>query len=170
MTCVLAIAACSARAPIGSCDDALRGVYAAGDERWMVLDHGDTLEAYPLFPDGDAAAPSARDAGDTTTARLEIAPRVIDLERGDAPASPDATGAAGSTSPPSSAARTITGTVRRRYLQRAAACEARVPVHVTRCAGDTIELVLADPAPPLGFAPCTWPAPAPSRVVRWRRQ
>jgi hypothetical protein len=54
-------------------------------------------------------------------------------------------------------------------MQRAARCDAHVPVHVTRCAGDTLELVLADPSPPLGFEPCTWPQPGPSRVERWRR-
>jgi hypothetical protein len=42
-------------------------------------------------------------------------------------------------------------------------------VHVTRCTGDTLELVLADPAPPISFSPCTWPEPGPSRVVRWHR-
>jgi hypothetical protein len=140
---VLAIAACR-RDPIASCDDDLRGVYLAASERWMVLDHGTTLEAYPLFPDG---APAAR-AGDATA--LEIAPRVIDLERG--------------------SGAPIEGTLHRRYLQRAEICDARVPVHITRCAGDTLELVLADPAPPIAFAPCTWPGPGPSRVVRWRRE
>jgi hypothetical protein len=55
-------------------------------------------------------------------------------------------------------------------MQRAQRCDARVPVHVTRCAGDSLELVLADPAPPLGFAPCAWPGPGPSRVERWRRE
>ena len=50
----LAIVACSRREPIGSCDDDLRGVYVAGDERWMMLDQGDALEVYPLFPDGAA--------------------------------------------------------------------------------------------------------------------
>ena len=49
---VLAFAACSRREPIASCDDDLRGVYAAGDERWMMIDSGEVLEAYPLFPDG----------------------------------------------------------------------------------------------------------------------
>jgi hypothetical protein len=103
----------------------------------MILDSGPTLEAYPLFP--DVAGP----------AELEIAPRVIDLERH---------------------AASLTGTVRRRFMRLAARCDAALPVHVTRCAGDAIELVLAEPAPPLGFAPCTWPGRAPSHVVRWRRQ
>ena len=142
---VLAMAACSRRAELTSCDDDLRGVYVAGGERWMVLDTGATLEAYPLFPD----APVSGD--------LVIAPRVIDLAR-DA----DPRAAAGSRAP--------AGTLRRRYMRRAERCDAQLPVHVTSCAGDTLEIVLADPSPPLGFSPCTWPGPAPSRVVRWRRE
>lgn len=135
------ITACHRRAPLASCDDDLRGVYTAGpDERWMILDSGDTLEAYPLFPDVDGPR------------ELEVHPRRIDLTRAPAPAA------------------TLAGTVHRRYMRRAEICEAQVPVHVTRCAGDTLELVLADPAPPLGFAPCTWPGPAPSRLVRWQRE
>ena len=140
---LLAIAACHRRAPLTSCDDNLRGVYVAGAERWMILDDDGALEAYPLFPDVDGP----RD--------LEIHPRRIDLTR--VPAA-------------SAASATLAGTVHRRYLRRADICEAEAPVHVTRCAGDTLELVLTDPAPPLGFSPCTWPDPAPSRLVRWQRE
>lgn len=143
---MLAIAACSRRAPLTSCDDDLRGVYTAGpDERWMILDSrdSDTLEAYPLFPDVDGPPD------------LEVHPRHIDLTR-------DSAGSA--------ASATLAGTVHRRYLRRADICEAQVPVHVTRCAGDALELVLTDPAPPLDFAPCSWPTPAPSRLVRWQRE
>lgn len=139
---VLPLAACHRRAPLASCHDNLRGVYAAGpdgSERWMILDSGDALEAYPLFPDVDGPR------------ELEIAPRRIDLAR----------------RPP---APTLAGTVHRRYMRRADLCDAQVPVHVTRCTGDTLELVLTDPAPPLDFAPCRWPGPAPSRLVRWQRQ
>jgi hypothetical protein len=136
--------ACSRRAPLASCDDNLHGIYTADpDERWMLVDHRDSLEAYPLFP--DAGGP--RD--------LEVHPRRIDLTRGSAAPSAPAT---------------LAGTVHRRYLRRADICEAEVPVHVTRCAGDTLELVLTDPAPPLGFSPCQWPGPAPSRLVRWQRE
>ena len=140
----LATGGCSRRAPITSCDDDLRGVYTAGPEhgapgeRWMVLDDRETLEAYPLLPDGDGPPD------------LVAAPRVIELVR-------DGRGE-------------LAGTLRRRYMRRAERCDAQVPVHVTRCAGDTLELVLADPAPPLALAPCTWPGPGPSRVVRWRRE
>ena len=135
---VLVGAACS-RAPITTCHDDLRGVYVSGAERWMVLDDGATLEAYPLFPDGGGVP------------GLEVAPRVIELAR--------TPGEAG-----------IAGTLRRRYMQHAARCDAKVPVHVTRCAGDTLELVLADPSQPTQLAPCTWPRPGASRVERWQRQ
>jgi len=140
------VAACDRRAPLASCDDDLRGVYVAGSERWMILVNGDKLEAYPLFP--DVGGPP----------ELEIHPRRIDLTR----SHPDPAGSAG--------LATLAGTVHRRYLRRAEICEAQVPVHVTRCAGDTLELLLTDPAPPLGFSPCSWPGPAPSRLVRWERE
>ena len=81
---------------------------------------------------------------------LVVAPRVIDFVR--APGGE------------------LTGTLRRRYMRRAERCDAHVPVHVTRCAGDTLELVLADPAPPIELSPCTWPGPGPSRVEHWRRE
>lgn len=136
---VAAIAACHGRAAPISCSDDLRGVYRDGAERWMILDGGATLEAYPLFPDADGPAD------------LVTAPRRIDLAR-------PAGGAAPS------------GTLHRRYMRGAASCDARVAVHVTRCAGDAIELVVADALPPLGFEPCAWPAAAPSRLVRWRRE
>jgi hypothetical protein len=170
---VLAFAACSRGAPIVSCDDDLRGVYVAGDERWMVLDNGATLEAYPLFPDGAApaaerslpiggapgigvTASGARDASGPT--ELVVAPRVIDFER-------DRVGAGSQHGQVA-----LAGTLRQRTMRHAERCDAHVPVHVTRCTGDTLELVLADPLPPTSFSPCTWPRPGPSRVVRWRRQ
>jgi hypothetical protein len=142
----LGLAACHRRAPLASCRDNLRGVYTTGEagaERWMILDTGDALEAYPLFPDVDGPR------------ELEIAPRRIDLAR-----SPSA----------SAGPVTLAGTVHRRYMRGADRCDAELAVHVTRCAGDTLELVLADPDPPLGFSPCRWPGPAPSRQVRWQRE
>ena len=144
---VLAAAACGHRAPIATCDDDLRGVYVAeavgaatraNGEHWMILDHGDTLEAYPLFPDTGGPAGLA----------TEVAPRVIALDR---------------------SAGALAGRVHRRFMHHADACDASAPVHVARCAGDTLELVLGEPAPPTGFAPCAWPAAAPSHAVRWRR-
>jgi hypothetical protein len=144
-----ACAACSP-SPIGSCEDDLRGVYVAGSERWMILDNGPTLEAYPLFPDG------------AVTGDVAAAPRVLDLERAAGP--PGATPGPG---PASSAP--IRGTLRQRFMRRAERCDAEVPVQISRCAVGALELVLTDPSPPLAFSPCEWPRPAGSRVVRWRR-
>jgi hypothetical protein len=165
---IIAIAACSRRPELASCDEDLRGVYIADGERWMVLDEGAALEAYPLFPDGDPAAGPAGPApppapagpgGDSPGPKedLVVAPRVIDLER-----------APGASRTPEM--HSLRGTVKRRYMRRAERCEAKLAVHVTRCAGDTLELVLSDPSPPIAFSPCTWPGPSPSRVVRWRRE
>jgi hypothetical protein len=142
-----ASAGCGRRG-LGSCDDDLRGMYTSGSERsperWMILDRGDALEAYAVFPDADGPGSHG----------VVAAPRELELHRG--------------------SGATIAGMVHRRYMRRAERCEARTEVHVVRCAGDAtgdmIELVLADPAPPLEFAPCTWPAPGASRVVRWRRE
>lgn len=142
MSIALATAAC--RPPLTTCADDLRGVYVAapvgagGDERWMILDDGAALEAYPLFPDLIPGGPAT-----------EVAPRRIQLAR---------------------AGGELAGKIHRRFLQRATACDATAPIHVTRCAGDTIELVAGDPAPPIGFAPCAWAAAAPSRAMRWRRE
>jgi hypothetical protein len=169
---VLVLAACSRRAEIASCDDDLRGVYVADGERWMVLDSGATLEAYPLFPDGGppgervVTPPGRTSAG--APAALEIAPRVIDLARAAAGGATPVAISTGADLPRDPAP--LAGTLRRRYMRRAERCDAQVPVHVTRCAGDALELVLGDPSPPLGFSPCTWPGPGPSRVVRWRRE
>ena len=182
---VLVIAACSRRDPIASCDDDLRGVYVAGDERWMVLDNGPTLEAYPLFPDGAGPGPEG-----SLPAEVVVAPRVIDFQRAPMSVPAPPAGLPGSPAPPGSlesgspgspgsndveaqhptARATLTGTLRRRYMRRAERCDAHVPVHITRCAGDTLELVLADPSPPLVYAPCTWSRPGPSRVVRLHRE
>jgi len=53
---------------ITSCADDLHGVYVApAGARWMMLDNGGTLEAYPMFDDSSGSA----------------APRLIDLVRGD---------------------------------------------------------------------------------------
>ena len=58
--------ACDRRAPIESCEENLHGVYATpAGQRWMLLDNGPTLEAFPLFDD------SVPDG----------APRVIDVRR-----------------------------------------------------------------------------------------
>ena len=64
------VAGCSPRRAVTTCADDLTGAYddAAG-KRWMVLDHGATLEAYPVFDD-------ALQLGDVLAA-----PRVLDLQR-----------------------------------------------------------------------------------------
>jgi hypothetical protein len=85
---------------------------------------------------------------------LEVAPRIIELHR---------------------AADGITGRVRRRYMRGSLPCVAKIPVRVTACAGDALELVLADPVPPVAWPeapeqPCGWPRPGPSRRERWIRQ
>jgi hypothetical protein len=85
---------------------------------------------------------------------LEVGPRVIHLAR-----TPDG----------------LTGDVHRRYMRGSRQCLAKVPARVTACAGETIELVLADPVPPLAWPaapeqPCGWPRPDGSRRERWIRQ
>jgi hypothetical protein len=101
----------------------------------MVLDRGSAIEAYPLFVD----VPSV--------SGLEIAPRVIDLEReGDA----------------------LVGHVRRRYMRGMASCTAKLPVRITACAGDALDVLLADPVPPLAFEPCRFPRAEGNRRERWR--
>lgn len=137
----LALLACSCdrSAPIASCTDDLAGLYDADGRRWAVLDHRRGLEIYPTFDDTPAAPPPG----------LEIAPRVIDLRRTDD--------------------GLLAGEVTRRYLQGALRCDARAAARVTACRGDLLELVLADPVPPLAFEPCTWGQRAPSRRERWRR-
>ena len=75
---------------------------------------------------------------------LEVGPRAIDLAR-------DA------------------GDVKRRFGSAGVTCTAKAPAHLTSCAADTLELVLADPAPPIAFSPCAFGRPEPSRRERWRR-
>jgi hypothetical protein len=154
-------------------------VYVAGDERWMMLDQGNTLEAYPLFPDGMAPDPASTPPGGRAAgnglpasdapwggpADLVVAPRMFDFRIEPAGSSP---GSGASRLPARQAP--VAGTLRRRYMRGAARCDAHVPVHITRCAGDTLELVLAEPSPPLEFSPCTWSRPDPSHLVRWRRE
>ncbi len=109
---------CTDSAPIESCQQNLGGVFIADGKRWMIVDSGATLEAYPLFPDLPVVP------------EIEVAPRVIDLFRED-------TG--------------ISGRVRRRYMQRTASCLASIPAQITVCADDALDLLLADPVPPLQF-------------------
>jgi hypothetical protein len=85
---------------------------------------------------------------------LEVGPRVIGLRR-----TPDG----------------IAGSVRRRYMRGSVPCVAEAPAHVTACAGDAIEIVLADPVPPIAWPaapkqPCGWARPDSSRRERWLRR
>lgn len=128
----LAGAACDRRAAVSSCDDDLHGVWVTDTgAKWSLIDHGNTLEAFPMFDD---AAPGG-------------APRVIDLERKDK----------------------LAGEVKRRYMQRAAECLAKAPIRIAKCKDNTLQVVVADPQPPLAFEPCSWGTPAESRVEHWRR-
>ncbi len=64
------VVGCSRRAPIDSCADDLHGVWRDGSgAKWMLLDDGATLEAYPLFADSAGSG------------ELVGAPRAIDLTR-----------------------------------------------------------------------------------------
>jgi hypothetical protein len=113
---------------------------APDGNRWIFLDNRDSLEVYPEF--ADAVPPPAAPLD------LVVAPRVIDLHRdGDA----------------------LVGELRRRYMRRGDSCDAHAAVRVTACKRDELELVIADVAAPLGFAPCRWPLPLPPHVERWRR-
>ena len=67
-------------------------------------------------------------------------------------------------------AKSLLGEVHRRYTRGASACEAKAPVQVLACSDDELELALADPGPPVGFAPCVWSGgTSPHREV-WRRE
>jgi hypothetical protein len=154
----LALAAgCRGRGRIGSCDDDLGGEYADGSgARWMILDNGGSLEAYPLFDDFQQRAGAAR--GETSAScdpllagcagMIEVAPRAIDLHR-----------------------PRLAGDVRRRYTRYpgGAACTARTPLRLTACADDRLELVVTDSLPPLTYQPCSYP-PGASHVERWTRR
>ncbi|MEO8703049.1 MAG: hypothetical protein ABI867_23590 [Kofleriaceae bacterium] len=137
MLWLVALLGCERRAPITTCQQDLSGEYVAGERRWAIVDRGAQLEVVPLFADVPVVP------------GLEVAPRWIDLERGD-------TG--------------IAGFVRRRYMRAAATCTAKQPATITACANDAIDIVLADPSPPLTFAPCTYPRPAGSARERWVRR
>jgi hypothetical protein len=64
----------------------------------------------------------------------------------------------------------LAGELKRRFMRRAAVCEAYAPVRVTACKSDALQLVIGEVTSPLGFEPCTWPQQAPTRVEQWRRQ
>jgi hypothetical protein len=80
---------------------------------------------------------------------LEVAPRIVELGRSHGQ---------------------LAGEVRRRYMKGSVACTAKVPARITSCTNDALELELADPSPPLAFAPCRWPPAEPSRPETWLRR
>jgi hypothetical protein len=142
---VAVLAGCGAPAAPVSCSDDLHGVYRTPDgARWMLLDNRaagtPSLEAYPLFPD---AADVVAPTG------VSVAPRVIDLHP---------------------AGDKLSGDVLRRYTRGGDACTVRAPAHVTSCSATGLDLVLSDPPPPIGFAPCELPRGAPSRRELWTRE
>lgn len=135
------LTACDRRPPLASCADDLHGVWLApGETRWALVDHGSRLEAFPLFDD---AVPDG-------------APRVSELAR--------------STAPGASRDDGLAGEVTRRFMRDGDACKARAPIRITRCSGRELEVVVADPQPPLGYAPCWWGTAPDAHVERWRRE
>ena len=136
-----ALAGCSTSPPsLATCADSLAGTWATERGEWMLIDRGTALEGYPLFDD------SREPAGDPA---IEIAPRAIDLRRDEA---------------------AVVGEISRRYMRGSDACIAKVPLRVLACSGDVIEVILADPSPPAGFAPCIESArKSSSRREKWRR-
>ena len=62
------------------------------------------------------------------------------------------------------------GEVKRRFTSAGTTCIAKAPANLTRCADDTLEIVLADPAPPISFSPCGFGRPEPTHRERWTRE
>src|SRR5262245_50963300 len=126
------LVACDRRPAVTSCDDDLRGTWVSDTgARWSVLDYGGKLEAFPAIDD---AVPSGQEGGAqrSMTQGPEGAPRRIDLERG----------------------KKLAGEVKRRFMRRADACEARAPIRIAKCKDTILQVIVADPQPPLSFTPC----------------
>lgn len=139
---MLVVAACNRTPSIATCTDDLAGVYevetTATEEVPTRWHVLDNRITLEAYP---------LFADVHTVANLEVAPRVIDLRRtGDQ----------------------LAGNVTRRYMQGSKRCDAKARVAVTACSGNTLELVLADPVPPIAFEPCAFGQPASSRRERWR--
>ena len=142
---MLVVCACNQSAqPIARCTDDLAGVYeveTTATEREPTRWHVlDNRRSLEAYPMFDDTT--------VTVPGIELAPRVIDLRR-----TPDQLG----------------GEVTRRYMQGSWRCDAKANVRVTSCTDNTLEIVLADPVPPISFDPCAWGQAAPSRRERWRR-
>jgi hypothetical protein len=97
--------------------------------------------SYEAFPQFDDGA--------VLPGAIVAAPRVIDLAR-------TPTG--------------VSGHVRRRYMRGSDRCDTRSPARITACSNDELQLVITDPVPPLGYAPCSFGRADSSRVERWRRE
>ena len=140
-----ALASCGARSePIARCTDELAGVYeveTTATEQTPARWHVlDNRRSLEAYPMFDDAL---------AVAGLETAPRVIDLRRTDGDA--------------------LVGEVTRRFMQGALRCDAKASAKVVACKDDMLEIVLADPVPPISFEPCAWGQSASSRRERWHR-
>ena len=128
---------CNHDAPVTSCADSLDGRWSVdATHRWHVLDRGDILEAYPL----DVETPAS-------SATLEAAPRVIDLQR---------TGAR------------LAGTISQRFMHDGATCVARQPVQVRGCSAKGVEVAVPVLSAPTGWTPCAFAA-GTTVVEVWKR-
>ena len=139
----LLLCSCDRRPPIAACSDELAGIYevetTATEETPTRWSVLDHRRSLEAYP----LFPDV-----VEVAGLEVAPRVIDLRRVEGG---------------------LAGEVTRRFMQGAQRCDAKASARVTACKDDTLEIVLADPQPPLRFDPCAWGQPASSRRERWRR-
>ncbi len=133
------LVACSHPAPPPSCDDDLAGVWRSEPGGRWMILDGSALEIYPLFDDTHPAG---------APPAIELGPRTIDLTR---------------------TSKAADGEVRRRYMRAGEVCIAKTPAHLVACRGDSLEIVISDPPPPIGFGPCRWGGPEPSRRERWHR-
>ena len=62
------------------------------------------------------------------------------------------------------------GEVKRRFTSAGITCIARSAAHMTRCENNTLEFVLADPAPPISYTPCAFGRQAATHRERWTRE
>jgi len=136
---LIALAGCGADPDITSCKDSIDGMWRdAHGQRWAVMDHGPRVEVFPDFPD-NALPPGA-------PPELEVAPRVIDLERrGDQ----------------------LAGAIHRRFMKGKDGCDPAVPIRVRACRGKKMQLEWAEVPAPTTFAPCAMPSIDPPQVTTW---
>ncbi|MDQ3334060.1 MAG: hypothetical protein M4D80_02785 [Myxococcota bacterium] len=138
----LLLCSCDRREPVASCTDDLAGVYEV--ETTATEEHPTRWNIL----DNRRGLEAYPMFDDVAQGSGESAPRVIDLRRtGDA----------------------LVGEVTRRFMQGPLRCDAKATARVTACKDDMLEIVLADPQPPLTFDPCAYGQSASSRRERWRR-